>query len=196
MDKCKQLTSSRNPSTSTINYITSHFTWGVVTQQQKKKTTETSHKKVCQTQTSTCRDEILKNQPNKTGTTPQYFYTIPTSCAILPPVHNTKPSTFVLISPHQPQTNIVLHSIQLSHKITHPSQSITKLPLLTSQPPVYTRQLISIMLNRHKTWQHNAHSNITHTLTTPHSLHTFYTQLGPYLLHSVATTNNTTCCTS
>ena len=43
-----------------------------------------SHKKVCQTQTSTCRDEILKNQPNKTGTTPQYFYTIPTSCAILP----------------------------------------------------------------------------------------------------------------
>ena len=137
MDKCKQLTSSRNPSTSTINYITSHFTWGVVTQQQQKKTTETSHKKVCQTQTSTCRDEILKNQPNKTGTTPQYFYTIPTSCAILPPVHNTKPSTFVLISPHQPQTNIVLHSIQLSHKITHPSQSITKLPLLTSQPPVY-----------------------------------------------------------
>ena len=138
MDKCKQLTSSRNPSTSTINYITSHFTWGVVTQQQqKKKTTETSHKKVCQIQTSTCRDEILKNQPNKTGTTPQYFYTIPTSCAILPPVHNTKPSTFVLISPHQPQTNIVLHSIQLSHKITHPSQSITKLPLLTSQPPVY-----------------------------------------------------------
>ena len=45
---------------------------------------ELSHKKVCQTQTSTCRDEILKNQPNKTGTTPQYFYTIPTSCAILP----------------------------------------------------------------------------------------------------------------
>ena len=44
----------------------------------------TSHKKVCQMQTSTCRDEILKNQPNKTGTTPQYFYTIPTSCAILP----------------------------------------------------------------------------------------------------------------
>ena len=43
-----------------------------------------SHKKVCQTQTSTCRDEILKNQPNKTGTTPQYFYTIPTSCAIFP----------------------------------------------------------------------------------------------------------------
>ena len=43
-----------------------------------------SHKKVCQTQTSTCRDESVKNQPNKTGTTLQYFYTIPTSCAILP----------------------------------------------------------------------------------------------------------------
>ena len=35
--------------------------------------------------TSTCRDGTLKNQPNKIGTTPQYFlYTIPTSCAILP----------------------------------------------------------------------------------------------------------------
>ena len=51
---------------------------------QCKGLSDKSHKKVCQTQTSTCRDEILKNQPNKTGTTPQYFYTIPTSCAILP----------------------------------------------------------------------------------------------------------------
>ena len=36
--------------------------------------------------TSTCRDGTLKNQPNKIGTTPQYFYTIPTSCAILPTI--------------------------------------------------------------------------------------------------------------
>ena len=32
------------------------------------------------------RDGTLKNQPNKVGTTPQYFYTIPTSCAILPSI--------------------------------------------------------------------------------------------------------------
>ena len=44
VDKCKQLTSSRNPSTSTINYITSHFTWGVVTQQQKKHNRNKSQK--------------------------------------------------------------------------------------------------------------------------------------------------------
>ena len=44
VDKCKQLTSSRNPSTSTINYITSHFTWGVVTQQQQKNNRNKSQK--------------------------------------------------------------------------------------------------------------------------------------------------------
>ena len=48
---------------------------------------KTSHKKVFSTKTSTCRDGTLKNQPNKIGTTPQYFYTIPTSCAILPTMH-------------------------------------------------------------------------------------------------------------
>ena len=44
----------------------------------------TSHKKVFRMKTSACRDGTLKNQPNKMGTTPQHFYTIPTSCAILP----------------------------------------------------------------------------------------------------------------
>ena len=44
----------------------------------------TSHKKVFRMKTSTCRDETLKNQPNKMGTTPQHIHTIPTSCAILP----------------------------------------------------------------------------------------------------------------
>ena len=48
---------------------------------------KTSHKKVFSMKTSTCRDGTLKNQPNKIGTTPQYFYTIPTSCAILPTMH-------------------------------------------------------------------------------------------------------------
>ena len=47
----------------------------------------TSHKKVFSMTTSTCRDGTLKNQPNKIGTTPQYFYTIPTSCANLPTMH-------------------------------------------------------------------------------------------------------------
>ena len=44
----------------------------------------TSHKKVFRMKTSACRDGTLKNQPNKMGTTPQYIYTIPISCAILP----------------------------------------------------------------------------------------------------------------
>ena len=52
-----------------------------------KKCKYKSHKKVFSMKTSTCRDGTLKNQPNKIGTTPQYFYTIPTSCAILPTMH-------------------------------------------------------------------------------------------------------------
>ena len=42
------------------------------------------------------RDGTLKNQPNKMGTTPQHIYTIPTSCAILPTMHNKKLSTHSL----------------------------------------------------------------------------------------------------
>ena len=39
-------------------------------------------------QKRTCRDGTLKNQPNKIGTTPQYFHTIPTSCTILQTLHH------------------------------------------------------------------------------------------------------------
>ena len=56
----------------------------------QKKNQQKQVTKVCKMQTSTCRDGTLKNQPNKIGTT-QYFYTIPTSCAILPTMYNTKP---------------------------------------------------------------------------------------------------------
>ena len=52
----------------------------------------TSHKKVFRIKASACRDGTLKNQPNKTGMTPQCIHTIPTSCAILPTMH-TKLST-------------------------------------------------------------------------------------------------------
>ena len=46
----------------------------------------TSHKKFSFIKTSACRDGSLKNLPNKMGMTPQHFHTIPTSCAILPPL--------------------------------------------------------------------------------------------------------------
>ena len=36
--------------------------------------------------TSACSDGNLKNQPKYMGMTPQLFHTIPTSCAILPPL--------------------------------------------------------------------------------------------------------------
>ena len=43
--------------------------------------------------TSACRDGTLKHWPNRMGTTLQHLHTIPTSCAILPTMHNTKLST-------------------------------------------------------------------------------------------------------
>ena len=49
----------------------------------KKNATGTSHKK----QAHACSDRVLKNQPNQMGMTPHYYYTIPTSCAILPTMH-------------------------------------------------------------------------------------------------------------
>ena len=61
-----------------------------ISKKQLKKTTGTSHKKVFRMKTSACRDGTLKNQPNKMGATLQHIHTIPTSCAILPTMHNTK----------------------------------------------------------------------------------------------------------
>ena len=40
-----------------------------------------------QMKTSAYRDGVIKNQPNKIGTTPQHIYIIPTSCAILPTIY-------------------------------------------------------------------------------------------------------------
>ena len=61
--------------------------------QFKKKQQEQVPKNVFRMETSACRDGTVKNQPNKKGTTPQHIHTIPTSCAILSTVNNTKPST-------------------------------------------------------------------------------------------------------
>ena len=77
-----------------------------------KKKAQTSHKKVFQRKTSTCRDGTLKNHPNKMGTTPQHIHTIPTSCAILPTMHNKKLFTHSL-NEHGTQ-HCSLHS--LPHK--------------------------------------------------------------------------------
>ena len=78
---------------------------------EKKRSTNKSQK-VFQRKTSTCRDGTLKNQPNKMGTTPQHIHTIPTSCAILPTMHNKKLFTHSL-NEHGTQ-HCSLHS--LPHK--------------------------------------------------------------------------------
>ena len=67
--------------------------------------------------TSTCRDGILKNKPNKMGTTPQYFHTIPTSCAILQTLHTTK--LYMQISLPTPNT-------QPTHQHGTPQPSVYK----------------------------------------------------------------------
>ena len=80
----------------------------------------TSHKKVFRMKTSACRDGTLKNQLNKMGTT-QHIYTVPTSCAILPTMHNKKLSTHSL-NEHGTQ-HCSLHS--LPHKRRSISHSAT-----------------------------------------------------------------------
>ena len=87
----------------------------------KKSAAGTSHKKVFQMKTSACRDGTLKNQPNKMGMTPQHIYTIPTSCVILPTMHNKKLSTHSL-NEHGTQ-HCSLHS--LPHKIPSIPDSAT-----------------------------------------------------------------------
>ena len=87
----------------------------------KKTTAGTSHKKVFRMKTSACRDGTLKNQPNKMGTIPQHIYTIPTSCVILPTMHNKKLSTHSL-NEHGTQ-HCSLHS--LPHKRQSISDSAT-----------------------------------------------------------------------
>ena len=99
-----------------------------------KKSTNKS-KKVFRMKTSTCRDGTLKNQPNKMGTTPQHIHTIPTSCAILPTMHNKKLFTHSL-NEHGTQ-HCSLHS--LPHK----------------------RQSISATFISNKILQHNLNSQHT-----------------------------------
>ena len=95
--------------------------------------------------TSTCRDGTLKNQPNKMGMTPQHIYTIPTSCAILPTMHNTKLSTHSLNEhstqpcslhslPHKRQS-IPASATFSSNKI---SQHNLKLPTYYADPALLT----------------------------------------------------------
>ena len=83
----------------------------------QKKAAGTSHKNVFQMKTSACRYGTLKTQPNKMGMTPQHIHTIPTSCAILPTMHNKKLST------HSPNEHGTQH--WSLHSLPHKRQSIS-----------------------------------------------------------------------
>ena len=109
--------------------------------------------------TSACRDETFKNQPNKMGTSPQHIHTIPTSCAILPTMHNKKLFTHSL-NEHGTQ-HCSLHS--LPHK----------------------RQFTSATFISNKISQHNL--NPQHTIQSI-TTHSFCMQDRLYLQCSVATT--------
>ena len=86
-------------------------------EKQLKKRAGTSPKKVFGMKTSACRDGTLKNQLNKMGTTPQHIHTIPTSCAILPTMHNKKLFT------HSLNKNGTQHCSL--HSFPHKRQSIS-----------------------------------------------------------------------
>ena len=101
--------------------------------------------KVFRMKTSACRDGTLKNQPNKMGTTPQHIYTIHTSCAILPTMHNKKLSTHSL-NEHGTQ-HCLLHSLErerqsIPDSATFSSNKISqhnfKLPTYHADPTLLT----------------------------------------------------------
>ena len=108
---------------------------------------------------SACRDETLKNQPNKMGTTPQHIHPIPTSCAILPTMYNRK---------------LFTHSLN-----EHGTQRCS----LHSLP--HRRQSTSATFISNKISQHNLNSQHTIQSITAHS---FCIQDRLYLPCSVATT--------
>ena len=118
--------------------------------------------------TSACRDETLKNQPNKMGMTPQHIHTIPTSCSILPTMHNKKLFTHSL-NEHGTQ-HCSLHS--LPHKRQSTSARFinfaTQLKLKTyhmihhCSQFLYTRQTLPAMLSS---------NYIAATNNTTHSMH-------------------------
>ena len=104
---------------------------------EQKKAAGTSHKKVFRMKTSACRDGTLKNQPNKMGTTPQHIYTIPTSCAILPTMHNKKLSTCSL-NEHGTQ-HCSLHSLEYERQSIPDSATFSsnKIPQHNLKLPTY-----------------------------------------------------------
>ena len=127
--------------------------------------------------TRACRDGTLKNQPNKMGTPPQYFYTIPTSCAILPTMYTAKPFTYQLY----PQPNKRPYSQQLaSYPTTQPTLQ-THQHVITYGPTQYcshhslplTRQPLPAMpiAAIQKPTTYTTYSNMPHRLST---------ELGPY----------------
>ena len=112
--------------------------------------------------TSACRDGTLKNQPNKMGTTPQHIYTIPTSCAILPTMHNKKLATHSL-NAHGTQHCLLL---SLPHK-DNPYQILPHSCIFSSSK-IY-----------------NITSNFQHTMQTQHCSQFLHTrQTIPAMLNS------------
>ena len=101
---------------------------------------------------------MLKNQPNKMGT-PQHIHTIPTSCAILPTMHNKKLFTHSL-NEHSTQ-HCSLHSLP------HKRQS-------TSGSATFSSSNIS---------QHNLNQHTIQSITA----HSFCVQDRLYLPCSIAT---------
>ena len=110
-----------------------------------------------------CLDGTLKNQPNKMGMTPQHISTIPTSCAILPTMHNKKLSTYSL-NEHG------THHCSL-HNLPHKRQSISDSATFSSKktPNIPYRPSIAhsfCIQDRLYTCMLNMHPPTTYTLST------------------------------
>ena len=112
---------------------------------------------------------VWMEPPKTKGMIPQYFHTIPISCAILPTMH-TK--------------TLCMH---LAYSICIDEQG-TQLCLLHSL--THKRQATSAMFSSNKISQHNLNSNIPHRPSIAHALHSFWIQSRQTIsaMLSIATT--------
>ena len=109
-------------------------------QKKNSRTVGTSHKKVFKRKTSTCRDETLKNQPNKMGTTPQHIHAIVTSpsshrhCRIARP---PRPPYYMDTCTHTP-----CHYIHTPYHYILITLSLTSVHILEFLPKKFTKNQV------------------------------------------------------
>ena len=156
----------------------------------KKKNNRNKSQKSFWPKTSACRDATLKNPPNNMGTTPQHFYTIPTSCqhhrtlnmyiAYLHPLN--RQTRLLTPQPSAYKVSAMFSSNNITYTPTLPYRLSTACALFCIRDRPYLPCSIAIAL------QNTTHPPCTSTCTT-HPCSTIPSQLSSTTLLWTQLTN-------